>query len=123
MLLISWDAHRLAFYLTVSQKDPCYELRRSSTMVRRIHMCFYCHDVTEVDNGHDITLTTHTLFNRLDKLTSTIGSYEGPVSVALYVTDEEAQIISEKLGRGELPNTPNIRYHVIYQRGVGTCSF
>lgn len=105
------------------QADPCSQIRHSAKVIRRTHLCFYCHDVSESSDdvntsAHDIAATIHTQLNRLAMLPSAIKTWEGPVSITLYLSDDEARRVLLQLSRGELPDKPNIKYHLVYKRGV-----
>lgn len=98
-------------------------MRHSVTVLRRIHLCFYCRDVTtdnvDVDAlARDVTATIHSAYDGVSTLPRALESWTGPTSIVLYLSDIEARRVVLMLKRQQLPERSNIKYHVVYMRGV-----
>nr|XP_061809325.1 xylosyl- and glucuronyltransferase LARGE1-like isoform X2 [Nerophis lumbriciformis] len=102
----------------LDEDDPCYEFRRERFTVHRTHLYFlhYEYDVTP-DNA-DVTLVAQLSMDRLQMLEAICKHWEGPISLALYLSDAEAQqFLRYAQGSEVLMSRGNVGYHVVYKEG------
>ena len=68
---------------------------------------------------HDVTLVVQLSMDRLQMLEMLCIHWEGPISVALYMSDAEAQqFLRFVMGSEVLMSRRNVGYHVVYREGV-----
>jgi hypothetical protein len=114
---------------TVATPRPdCEEFIRAAEMKRRTHPYFVVgagDDKSATDQKPasgplvDVTLATQLTIDRFPSLERMVSNWEGPVSVALHVTDEEADELLTKISSSsKLRNRKRISYHVVYKRLV-----
>ncbi|XKL67023.1 hypothetical protein PGB90_010443 [Kerria lacca] len=100
----------------LSEDDPCYEFRKLKTMNFRTHL-FFLHYNYE-PTADDVTLVAQLSMDRLQMLEMLCQYWEGPVSLALYISDAEAQQLLSYISKSDVLNTrTNIGYHVVYKEG------
>ncbi|CAL8074741.1 unnamed protein product [Calicophoron daubneyi] len=112
--------------LNQSSRD-CAEFDLELAIKRRVHP-FYLHYDFSLDSNYSysdkaseqqITLVSQLTFDRLDRLENIARSWEGPISLALYLTDREASLLVEYVeGSQTLCKRRNIGYHVVYIDGL-----
>ncbi|KAK7580259.1 hypothetical protein V9T40_000888 [Parthenolecanium corni] len=101
----------------LSEDDPCLEFRRIRTMNFRTHLFFL--DYKYVPSSDDVTLVAQLSMDRLQMLEMLCQYWEGPISLALYISDAEAQQLLSYISDSEiLRNRQNIGYHVVYREGI-----
>ena len=67
---------------------------------------------------YDVTLATHLDYNRLDLLERILGHWDGPASVAIHVTDSQAQgVVDFLLHSTLLQHRENVSYHFLFRVG------
>lgn len=97
-------------------EDECYEFRREQSLVHRTHL-FYL-DYKYQPEEYDVTLVTQLSIDRLQMLELLSNCWEGPISLALYVSDAEAQQFLKYAQDSEiLTKRKNIGYHIVYKDG------
>lgn len=112
----SEDANPTAAQEEVSE-DECYEFRREQSLVHRTHL-FYL-DYKYQPEEYDVTLVTQLSIDRLQMLELLSNRWEGPISIALYLSDAEAQQFLKYAQDSEiLTKRINIGYHIVYKDGV-----
>ena len=69
--------------------------------------------------GDDVTLVAQLSMDRLQMLEMICRHWEGPISIALYMSDAEAQqFLRYAIGSEILMSRKNIGYHIVYRDGV-----
>jgi glycosyltransferase-like protein LARGE len=67
-----------------------------------------------------VTFVAQLSMDRLQMLEMICRHWEGPISIALYMSDAEAQqFLRYALGSETLMSRKNIGYHIVYKDGVG----
>lgn len=98
-------------------EDECFEFRREQSLVHRTHL-FYL-DYKYQPEEYDVTLVTQLSIDRLQMLELLSNRWEGPISIALYLSDAEAQQFLKYAQDSEiLTKRINIGYHIVYKDGV-----
>ncbi|NP_001089877.1 LARGE xylosyl- and glucuronyltransferase 2-B precursor [Xenopus laevis] len=101
----------------LDEEDPCYDFRRESLASHRVHLSFLPH-LTPTPDPSDVTLVAQLSMDRLQMLELICRHWEGPMSLALYLSDAEAQQFLRYAQASEvLQSRTNIGYHVIYKEG------
>ncbi|KAJ8261643.1 hypothetical protein GJAV_G00156640 [Gymnothorax javanicus] len=75
----------------LDEDDPCYEFRRERLTVHRTHLYFLHYEYDPTPDGTDVTLVAQLSMDRLQMLEAICKHWEGPISLALYLSDAEAQ--------------------------------
>ncbi|XP_052215378.1 xylosyl- and glucuronyltransferase LARGE2s-like isoform X2 [Dreissena polymorpha] len=100
----------------ISEDDECYDFRRERIIVHRTHIFYLDYNYTAVE--WDVTLVAQLSMDRLQMLETICKHWEGPISLALYMSDAEAQqFLRYAHGSETLMNRNNIGYHVVYKDG------
>lgn len=73
----------------LNEDDECYDFRRQRVIIHRTHLFYvdYHYKPTE----YDVTLVAQLSMDRLQMLETICKHWEGPISLALYMSDAEAQ--------------------------------
>lgn len=102
----------------LDEDDQCYDFRRERVMLHRIHLFFLKYDYTPTTDGADVTLVAQLSMDRLQMLEAICKHWDGPMSLALYMSDAEAQQFLRYAQASEvLKNRKNIGYHIVYKEG------
>ncbi|XP_033842330.1 xylosyl- and glucuronyltransferase LARGE2s [Periophthalmus magnuspinnatus] len=102
----------------LDEDDQCYDFRRERLTVHRVHLYFLHYEYPRTDNGSDITLVAQLSMDRLQMLEAICKHWEGPISLALYMSDAEAQQFLRYAQASEvLKNRKNVGYHIVYREG------
>ncbi|KAK7898718.1 hypothetical protein WMY93_019571 [Mugilogobius chulae] len=102
----------------LDEDDPCYEFRRERFTVHRTHLYFLHYDYTPPTDGTDVTLVAQLSMDRLQMLEAICKHWEGPLSLALYLSDAEAQqFLRYAQGSEVLMSRANVGYHIVYKEG------
>jgi len=110
--------HSFIHSLQLSKDDECYEVKRQRLVVFRTHPYYIEYDNSSV-SATDVTLVSQLSANRLEMLEPLCKHWEGPISLALYVTDAEAyELLHRVLQTPMLRSRRNIAYHIVYKDGV-----
>ena len=103
------------FSLNSGAGDYCKQLSGISQFSFRTHLYFYgvwYHSLNE----YDITLVSQFSIDRLSFLEILLKHWKGPISLAAYVTDEEALKLQNYLHTTkEVRNRQNLMIHVVYK--------
>ncbi|XP_033752458.1 LARGE xylosyl- and glucuronyltransferase 1-like [Pecten maximus] len=100
----------------ISEDDECYDFSRERVMVHRTHLYYIDYEYEPVEN--DVTLVTQLSMDRLQMLETICKHWEGPISLALYISDAEAQqFLRYAQGSEILMKRKNIGYHVVFRDG------
>lgn len=100
----------------LSEDDDCYDFRREHLIVHRTHVFYMDYQYTPVE--WDVTLVAQLSMDRLQMLDAICKHWEGPMSLALYISDAEAQQFLRYAQQSEvLMNRKNIGYHVVFKDG------
>ncbi|XP_062274960.1 xylosyl- and glucuronyltransferase LARGE2s [Scomber scombrus] len=102
----------------LDEDDQCYDFRRERLTVHRVHLYFLQYDYTPSEDGTDVTLVAQLSMDRLQMLEAICKHWEGPISLALYMSDAEAQQFLRYAQASEvLKNRKNVGYHIVYKEG------
>ncbi|XP_062582087.1 xylosyl- and glucuronyltransferase LARGE1-like [Saccostrea cucullata] len=101
---------------TLSEDDECYDFRRERALVHRTHLYYLDYDYAPSE--YDVTLVAQLSMDRLQMLELICKHWEGPISLALYMSDAEAQQFLRYAQDSEiLMKRKNIGYHIVYKDG------
>lgn len=96
--------------------DPCYEYYLEQQLIRRVHLFYFEYSYQPVAN--DVTLVTHSSMDRLQIIETLLTHWEGPVSIALYASDAEAQQFIRYAQKSQvLKKRTNMALHLVYKDG------
>jgi len=100
----------------LNEDDECYEFRREKLTIHRTHL--YYIDYKYTPRSDDVTLVTQLSLDRLQMLETLCTHWNGPMSLALYMSDSEAQqFLQYATGSRILMQRKNIGYHIVYKDG------
>ncbi|KAM5289269.1 xylosyl- and glucuronyltransferase LARGE1 isoform 3-T3 [Ctenodactylus gundi] len=102
----------------LDEDDLCYEFRRERFTVHRTHLYFLHYEYEPVADNTDVTLVAQLSMDRLQMLEAICKHWEGPISLALYLSDAEAQqFLRYAQGSEVLMSRHNVGYHIVYKEG------
>ncbi|KAE8297781.1 LARGE xylosyl- and glucuronyltransferase 2 [Larimichthys crocea] len=102
----------------LDEDDQCYDFRRERLTVHRVHLYFLQYEYVPAEDDTDVTLVAQLSMDRLQMLEAICKHWEGPISLALYMSDAEAQQFLRYAQASEvLKNRKNIGYHIVYKEG------
>ncbi|OCT86120.1 hypothetical protein XELAEV_18019813mg [Xenopus laevis] len=102
----------------LDEDDLCYEFRRERFTVHRTHLFFLHYEYKPAGDDMDVTLVAQLSMDRLQMLEAICKHWEGPISLALYLSDAEAQqFLRYAQGSEVLLNRRNVGYHIVYKEG------
>ncbi|KAM5184160.1 xylosyl- and glucuronyltransferase LARGE2 isoform 2-T2 [Callospermophilus lateralis] len=101
----------------LDEEDACFEFRQQQLTVHRVHITFLPHKPPPL-RPHDITLVAQLSMDRLQMLEALCRHWPGPMSLALYLTDAEAQQFLHFVEASPvLSARQDVAYHVVYREG------
>uniref|UniRef100_A0A452UJA4 LARGE xylosyl- and glucuronyltransferase 2 n=1 Tax=Ursus maritimus TaxID=29073 RepID=A0A452UJA4_URSMA len=101
----------------LDEEDACFEFRQQQLTVHRVHVTFLPHEPPP-PQPHDVTLVAQLSMDRLQMLEALCRHWPGPMSLALYLTDAEAQQFLRFVeASAVLSARQNVAYHVVYREG------
>nr|KAF6465674.1 LARGE xylosyl- and glucuronyltransferase 2 [Rousettus aegyptiacus] len=101
----------------LSEEDTCLEFRQQQLTVHRVHITFLPHEPPP-PRPHDVTLVAQLSMDRLQMLEALCRHWPGPMSLALYLTDAEAQqFLHFVAASAVLSARQDVAYHVVYREG------
>ena len=113
----------------LNEDDECYEFRRERLIVHRTHLYYLDYEYpapgsapgsapASAPASDDVTLVAQLSMDRLQMLESLCKHWEGPISLALYMSDAEAQQFFRYARSSDiLMARRNIGYHIVYKDG------
>lgn len=102
----------------LDEDDPCYDFRQQHLMQHRIHLFFLQYEFLALPNPTDVTLVAQLSMDRLQMLEAICRHWAGPISLALYMSDAEAQQFLRYAQASEvLSARRNVAYHIVYKEG------
>ncbi|KAL2775712.1 xylosyl- and glucuronyltransferase LARGE1 isoform 3 [Daubentonia madagascariensis] len=102
----------------LDEDDLCYEFRRERFTVHRTHLHFLHYEYEPAADNTDVTLVAQLSMDRLQMLEAICKHWEGPISLALYLSDAEAQqFLRYAQGSEVLMSRHNVGYHIVYKEG------
>ncbi|XP_063960488.1 xylosyl- and glucuronyltransferase LARGE1-like [Lytechinus pictus] len=102
---------------SLDEDDQCYEFRREQLLMHRTHLYYLDYQQPKFLDT-DVTLVAQLSMDRLQMLEAICKHWEGPISLALYMSDAEAQqFLRYALSSETLMARKNIGYHVVYKDG------
>uniref|UniRef100_G3TP39 LARGE xylosyl- and glucuronyltransferase 2 n=1 Tax=Loxodonta africana TaxID=9785 RepID=G3TP39_LOXAF len=100
----------------LDEEDACFEFQQQRLTVHRVHLTFLPLDL--LPSRHDVTLVAQLSVDRLQMLEALCSHWPGPMSLALYLTDAEAQQFLRFVEASKvLSARSNVAYHVVYREG------
>ncbi|XP_029771397.1 LARGE xylosyl- and glucuronyltransferase 2 [Suricata suricatta] len=101
----------------LDEEDACFEFRQQRLTVHRVHISFLPHELPP-PRPHDVTLVAQLSMDRLQMLEALCRHWPGPMSLALYLTDAEAQQFLHFVeASAVLSARQDVAYHVVYREG------
>ncbi|XP_028634394.1 LARGE xylosyl- and glucuronyltransferase 2 isoform X4 [Grammomys surdaster] len=101
----------------LDEEEPCFEFRQQQLTVHRVHITFLSHQPPP-PQPHDVTLVAQLSMDRLQMLEALCRHWSGPMSLALYLTDAEAQQFLHFVEMSPvLSARKDVAYHVVYRDG------
>ncbi|XP_059730634.1 xylosyl- and glucuronyltransferase LARGE2 isoform X5 [Bos taurus] len=101
----------------LEEQDACFEFRQQQLTVHRVHITFLPHKPPP-PQPHDVTLVAQLSMERLQMLEALCRHWPGPMSLALYLTDTEAQQFLRFVETSAvLSARQDVAYHVVYREG------
>ncbi|XP_054828387.1 xylosyl- and glucuronyltransferase LARGE2 isoform X2 [Eublepharis macularius] len=102
----------------LDEDDPCYDFRRQSLIQHRVHLFFLQYAFPVLTDTTDVTLVAQLSMDRLQMLEAICKHWLGPISLALYMSDAEAQQFLRYAQASEvLGSRRNVAYHIVYKEG------
>ncbi|XP_068017575.1 xylosyl- and glucuronyltransferase LARGE2 [Melanerpes formicivorus] len=102
----------------LDEDDPCYDFRRQHLTQHRIHLFFLQYEFLALPSPNDVTLVAQLSMDRLQMLEAICKHWAGPISLALYMSDAEAQQFLRYAQASEvLSARRNVAYHIVYKEG------
>ncbi|RLW00174.1 hypothetical protein DV515_00009158 [Chloebia gouldiae] len=102
----------------LDEDDLCYEFRRERFTVHRTHLYFLHYEYEPASDNTDVTLVAQLSMDRLQMLEAICKHWDGPISLALYLSDAEAQqFLRYAQGSEVLMSRHNVGYHIVYKEG------
>ncbi|KAK6191618.1 hypothetical protein SNE40_003262 [Patella caerulea] len=100
----------------INEDDECYDFRRERVIVHRTHLYYLDYNYQPTED--DVTFVAQLSMDRVQMLELICKHWEGPISIALYISDAEAQqFLRYALGSETLMARKNVGYHVVYKDG------
>ncbi|XP_052582515.1 xylosyl- and glucuronyltransferase LARGE2 isoform X6 [Peromyscus californicus insignis] len=101
----------------LDEEEPCFEFRQQQLTVHRVHITFLPHQPPP-PRPHDVTLVAQLSMDRLQMLEALCRHWSGPMSLALYLTDAEAQQFLHFVETSPvLSARKDVAYHIVYRDG------
>ena len=99
------------------KRDKCIMLKWEGTVKRRMYPYFLGYKYTTSDS-HDVTLVSHSTLDRLYLVETASKHWNGPMSIAIEVTDSQVQEVIDFVSKSELLlQRKNIAYHLLFKIG------
>ncbi|KAA3676323.1 glycosyltransferase-like protein LARGE [Paragonimus westermani] len=122
---------QVQLWWTETPNSICTRFNGEHRIHRRVHPFFFpfeisptsrtVHNTITTPTASNLTLVSQLSFDRLHRLEELARSWEGPMSLALYLTDKEAGVVVDFLYNSQvLQSRRNIGYHVVYVDGFNT---
>ncbi|XP_057636840.1 xylosyl- and glucuronyltransferase LARGE2 isoform X1 [Chionomys nivalis] len=101
----------------LDEEEPCFEFRQQQLTMHRVHITFLPHRPPP-PQPHDVTLVAQLSMDRLQMLEALCRHWPGPMSLALYLTDAEAQQFLHFVETSPvLSARKDVAYHIVYREG------
>ncbi|XP_076785404.1 xylosyl- and glucuronyltransferase LARGE2 isoform X4 [Arvicanthis niloticus] len=101
----------------LDEEEPCFEFRQQQLTVHRVHITFLSYQPPP-PQPHDVTLVAQLSMDRLQMLEALCRHWPGPMSLALYLTDAEAQQFLHFVDMSPVLSVrKDVAYHVVYRDG------
>ncbi|UXI15086.1 heat shock protein [Sarcoptes scabiei] len=110
--------HRPSDNSNNDDENSCYEFNRAQYIQHRIHLFYIEFDYEPSPDGNDVTLVVQLSMDRLQMIESLCEHWEGPISLAMYLSDSEVQqFLGYHRNSKILSERKNIGYHIVYREG------
>ncbi|KAK2490287.1 hypothetical protein MC885_009898 [Smutsia gigantea] len=101
----------------LDEEDLCSGFRQQQLSVHRVHITFLPHEPPP-SRPNDVTLVAQLSMDRLQVLETLCRHWPGPMSLALYLTDAEAQQFLRFVEASVvLSARQDVAYHMVYREG------
>ncbi|XP_078346641.1 xylosyl- and glucuronyltransferase LARGE1-like [Oculina patagonica] len=102
----------------LESEDACYEFKQEQDLMHRTHLYYLDYDFSQVVEPSDVTLVVQLSIDRLQMIETICLHWEGPISLALYMSDSETQqFLSYVQSSSELVKRKNVGYHIVFKEG------
>ena len=102
----------------LNESDSCYEFRRAKVTSYRTHLYYIDYAYEPSTDGNDVTLVAQLSMDRLQMIEPLCKHWEGPISLALYMSDSEVDLLYSYVTESDtLRDRRNIGYHIVYKDG------
>ncbi|XP_071965746.1 xylosyl- and glucuronyltransferase LARGE1-like [Antedon mediterranea] len=102
----------------LDESDECYDFRRERILMHRTHLYYLDYEYTPKPDGNDVTLVAQLSMDRLQMLEALCKHWDGPMSLAVYMSDADAQQFLVYVQTSEiLRSRKDVSYHVVYKDG------
>ena len=98
-----------------SRREMCRILKKESEQVFRTHLYYYG-SLYHPESEFETTLVTQLSLDRLDKFLLLLEHWDGPLSIAMYGTDAQAQNLTLFLAEQGVHRS-NLAIHIVYRQG------
>ncbi|KAM8971448.1 xylosyl- and glucuronyltransferase LARGE2 isoform 3-T3 [Sarcophilus harrisii] len=99
------------------EEDGCEEFRQQQLAVHRVHLTFLPYE-PPAPHPHDVTLVAQLSMDRLQMLEALCCHWAGPMSLALYLSDAEAQqFLRFAQASSVLAARRDVAFHIVYREG------
>ncbi|XP_037086454.1 LARGE xylosyl- and glucuronyltransferase 1-like [Pollicipes pollicipes] len=103
----------------LSEEDECYDFQRARATEYRTHLYYLQYDMESARAGGGVTLVAQLSMDRLQMVEALCRHWQGPVSLAVYMSDAEAQVFLQYVQDSDvLRQRTNVGYHVVYKDGT-----
>ena len=102
----------------LDEADKCLEFRQTRAMVYRTHLYFMNYDLT-VPEKNDVGLVAQLSMDRLQVVEALCDHWKGPMSLALFLSDSEAQqFLKYAKESAIISSRRNIGFHIVFKSGT-----
>ncbi|KAL7289788.1 hypothetical protein TKK_0016191 [Trichogramma kaykai] len=99
------------------EDDSCSKFREGANIIYRTHPFYFEFEYNIISNA-DVVLAAQCSTDRMALLEDLSKHWDGPISVALYLSDADVQTFIDFVqNSAELRNRKNIAYHIVYKEG------
>ncbi|XP_020899478.1 LARGE xylosyl- and glucuronyltransferase 2 [Exaiptasia diaphana] len=102
----------------VDSEDPCYDFKQQHFITHRTHLYYLSYDFNTPVGDYDVTLVAQLSMDRLQMVEALCRNWAGPISLAMYMSDSEAQqFLNYALNSPLLKSRNNVGYHIVFKEG------
>ncbi|KAI2804333.1 hypothetical protein RDWZM_007773 [Blomia tropicalis] len=98
--------------------ERCYDFNHAQSIEHRTHLYYIDYQYEPSPDGNDVTLVAQLSMDRLQMVEALCEQWEGPISLAMYMSDSEVQqFLGYAQSSSILSERTNIGYHIVYRDG------